>query len=129
MRSYIIVFVSLLILSACENKNSPDHNHITPEVNYEDKITQSIEVVDSVEMVSEEQIKSDPTEKSHYTVGKATEPAKEVIDVDQYNSDPFKDPDYIGTPCGDYMNGRCTRHKHKNYKSEDFYPEIKLDSL
>ena len=39
----------------------------------------------------------------------------EIEDVDDvWIGDPFEDPDYIGTPCGDYdENGNCTRHNHK----------------
>lgn len=39
----------------------------------------------------------------------------EIEDVDDvWLGDPFEDPDYIGTPCGDYdENGNCTRHNHK----------------
>lgn len=42
------------------------------------------------------------------------------LDVDDIHpngvwlGDPFEDPDYIGTPCGDYdENGNCRRHNHK----------------
>lgn len=38
------------------------------------------------------------------------------IDVkDDYIRDPMDDPNYIGTPCGDYDDlGNCRRHNHKN---------------
>lgn len=49
-------------------------------------------------------------------------------DADVWLGDPFEDPDYIGTPCGDYINGRCMSHNHhKNDLHED--PEKELDSL
>lgn len=43
-------------------------------------------------------------------VKKVIRPAAEEIDVDVFPPDPFEDPDYIGTPCGDYVDGNCTRH-------------------
>ena len=53
------------------------------------------------------------------------EPVKKVeVDVDVIDDriyDPMDDPDYIGTPCGDYDEfGNCTRHHHKyvNLKAE-----------
>lgn len=55
---------------------------------------------------------------------------KEVIDADVKIYDPFEDPDYIGTPCGDFDEfGNCRRHHHRNKVSNDGVGGIKTDSL
>lgn len=116
MRFYIVLFVSSLTLSACKNDTVPEQKHTTPEANDYDNKTQQIERVEAVETVSSKAVNSDSVGKKETSAKKpkVTGTSENVKDVDHYYFDPFEDPDYIGTPCGDYVDGRCTRHKHEN---------------
>ena len=129
MRSFIILLISLITLSTCENDQAPAQKNIVTESNISDTISQSIEISDSLETVSTEIIKIDSTQNMPSKVESPAESVKDLIDVDYINPDPFKDPDYIGTPCGDYMDGECTRHNHQNDHLEDVYDDIMPDSL
>lgn len=47
-------------------------------------------------------------------------PEKEVAVPDMIIYDPLEDPDYIGTPCGDYDQfGNCRRHNHHKYEDPE----------
>lgn len=46
----------------------------------------------------------------------------EAVPDDFHIYDPFEDPNYVGTPCGDFIDGKCTRHPHPEYDEEEFQP-------
>lgn len=126
MKIHIILFVALFPFLACENENIFENNLDDVKVNDHTNIVENNKEIDIVQNLSTDQIKSISVQKKKATDSGLTKSVKELIDIDYY-FDPFEDPDYIGTPCDD-LNGKCTRHNHKDEQLMDRDRDIKLDS-
>ena len=127
MKTFALLFIVLFSLSACNNSSIE-----TPEL--EDEITEIIQDTTSVSSLKEDTLEAVPVVSKDEAVPKKkiekpkVEPVKKVeVDVDVIDDriyDPMDDPDYIGTPCGDYDEfGNCTRHHHKYQNWENKYPD------
>ncbi len=127
MKNYIFIILSLLYSSACQSDVS-DKTRIDETKPASEKRSNDIIKSDSVDepLLTDKKINPDP--KKNADNGNQEGAIIETIDKDVYLGDPFEDPDYIGTPCGDYINGVCTRHPHHKDEFLDV-PDVKIDSL
>lgn len=118
-----------MLFVACQTKESDTRQEVHPESFKAEKEQDTIKTQSNPKLIQRK-------EKAHSKTKNDTTQIKEDLPIkvdlisdpiDGYNGDPFEDPDYIGTPCGDYINGKCTRHRHK----EDLYERFgnALDSL
>lgn len=112
-KNYYFLLISLLlwVCSGCQEERSIQPLIKQVEIDSVTTITappRDTVAIDSLNVTPAKRLvrKTTTTKK---VVKKVIRPADEV-EVDIYPSDPFEDPDYIGTPCGDYIDGKCTRH-------------------
>lgn len=125
MKTVTLIILSILTISACQN-DTPDYTQLDEVVPV--KETKDLLECDSTEEAHSTEAKVKPDSQKIVNKDKPESPAVDIIDIDDYIQDPFKDPDYIGTPCGNYLDGKCTRHNH--HKDEFIeQSKIELDSL
>lgn len=129
MRTFFLATSILFFTTACQQEHKIDTQTTTKPITKKVSTTQ-VESKDSVEADKNPAGEIIPQKDLKRSEDKPIV-LPEAIDVDFHIYDPFEDPNYIGTPCGDYINGRCSRHRH--HKNEpDYEDEIKdvfLDSL
>lgn len=119
IKPYIFIVLIALIHSACQTK-SKEITHLDEVKPAIVKKTQEVKEPDSTDYTTEiENTASRNSEKKVQEQKGKEETHVDIIDVidieDVWLGDPFKDPDYIGTPCEDDENGNCIRHiHHKN---------------
>ena len=115
MKTFALLFIVIFSLSACNNSSIE-----IPELEYE--TTEIIQDTTSGYSLKEDTLEAVPIVRKDESVPKKKmeKPKVEVIEkieidvIDDRIYDPMDDPDYIGTPCGDYDEfGNCTRHHHK----------------
>ncbi|TNF46301.1 MAG: hypothetical protein EP305_11585 [Bacteroidetes bacterium] len=125
MKTFALLFIVLFSLSACNNSSIE-----TPEL--EDETTEIIQDTTSGSALKEDTLVAVPVVSKEETTAKKKieKPKVELVEkvevdvVDDWIRDPMDDPDYIGTPCGDYDEfGNCTRHHHKYQNWENKYPD------
>lgn len=129
VKTNISILLALVFYSACQT-NSTENRKLDQVDSVTVKNEKDLEEPDSIETVLESKLKDAGETKNADIKEKEGTQILEIIDRkndDVWLGDPFEDPDYIGTPCGDYVNGICTRHHHKNEFLEK--PEYYLDSL
>lgn len=128
MKTFSLLFIVIYSLSACNNSSEE-----TPELVNE--ITEIKQDSTTVSSLKEDTLETVPVvSKDEVAPKKKIEKPKvemivEKIDIDVIDDriyDPMDDPDYIGTPCGDYDEfGNCTRHHHKHvYLKAEFSDSI-----
>lgn len=121
MKINTLILAACIAFVACQNDQVKKH-----EAKGNPKISSPVPV--EIETVQKDTMQQDGNriEKSSQQDSvkkvrkKLEEPLLIDVEVDKIY-DPFEDPDYIGTPCDD-INGRCTRHHHKNqdWQEQDF---------
>lgn len=128
MKLFIIILLSIITTSSCESDNSDYTQKEEEKVPKNIIQNQHIDETDSIiEEKNTKMVEKPVPQKSH---DQDTLLKPSAVDVDIYPGDPFEDPDYIGTPCGDYLNGNCTRHSHhSNLDENEPGIELKIDSL
>jgi hypothetical protein len=131
MKVSTLLLLLLFSLTACDN--SPKDAPIL-----KDELTEIIKDTSSSSSLKEDTLQITPVVNADKVVPKKNtvkpkvervEKIEVVEDVPPFYYDPMDDPDYIGTPCGDYDEfGRCRRHsQHKYYLNEG--PEFFIDPL
>jgi hypothetical protein len=108
---YLLMSMLLWVCSGCQEERSIQPRMKQIEIDTVITVTAPTKdtvILDTLNTTPAKRVvrKTTTTKK---VIKKVVRPADEV-DVDVYPPDPFEDPDYIGTPCGDYVEGMCTRH-------------------
>lgn len=119
---FILITLSFGTVSSCQTMTDNE-----TQIDVEDTTTfnEPIDTCSSdstIEQTFSEETLSQEAEKKDNMKKRENPQIEEIdidIDVDTYIQDPFDDPNYIGTPCGDFENGKCTRHHHHKYDEPD----------
>lgn len=132
MKVFALLFILLFSLTACDTGS-------TDTAVLKEEVTEIIEDTTSSSSLKEDTLQITPVVSTDKVVPKKNtakskvervEKIEAIEDVPPFIYDPMDDPDYIGTPCGDYDEfGRCRRHPQHKYDDywENKYPDsIKL---